>query len=205
MDYDDPYTTPQFVVGSRVIFCLGTPDIVKARYGLIGKGAYGQGTVREEDNGVYYLDDLAVYRGEEDLIARRTDPVGIDDAVWFHEDELTLAPLPINQETTFGEVRVMLNKAMRHLFDEGDWGPTYDWVKIPHAKGFWDHMTLEELRFIAVYQCEGGSEGHYIHVDMLQGISETGIKGTPCFLLKTFGGLEHAQRIQSMAQVLLGV
>jgi len=195
--------------GQRVRFCLGTPDIIQARFAVIGRGAYGEGTIQDGPEGdLYIIGDLEVFRGEEDLATRRTDPYGLGDSVYVAAEELEVAPLRINQETTFGEVHRMLNKATAHLEEggmDGGWSPIYDWVKIPHTKGFWDHMTLEELRFVAVYHATGGSEGHYIHVDMISGVGDGGIKGTGCFLAKTFGGREHAQLIQNTVQLLLDV
>jgi len=193
--------------GQRVRFCLGTPDVIKARFAIIGKGAYGEGTIEGEDDGVYFLSDIEVMRDEGTLDSRRTDPYGLDDWVYMAADELELAPLPIERSTTMGEVRAMLSKATAHIEHEG-WSCCYDWQGLDHTTEFYGFLEINELRFIAVYHAEGGNEGHYIYVDMLSGCGNGkpfGVKGTSLFLCKTFMGRDEAQRLQNMVQILLSV
>lgn len=44
---------------------------------------------------------------------------------------------------------------------------------------------------IAVYAVTGGSEGHYVHVDLITGVQEH----TLLLLVKTFAGMTHARQI----------
>ena len=44
---------------------------------------------------------------------------------------------------------------------------------------------------IAVYAVTGGSEGHYVHVDLVTGVQEH----TNLLLVKTFAGMTHARQI----------
>jgi hypothetical protein len=44
---------------------------------------------------------------------------------------------------------------------------------------------------IAVYAVTGGSEGHYVHVDLITGVGEH----TNLLLVKTFAGMTHARQI----------
>jgi len=69
-----------------------------------------------------------------------------------------------------------------------------------------DATTLDEIRYrwICVFPVTGGSEGHYIHVDLIwQNDYREG--RVPLFMIKTFGG--HAEAIQIAGELcrLLGV
>jgi hypothetical protein len=195
----------KFVVGQRVDFCFAQPDVVKARCAMVSDTPCGQATVGEVIEGpintLYRLDDLEVCRGEK-IIADRMGKAGL----WAKDDEVFLAPFPIGDKTTLGEVRVMLNKATEHVQDEGGWSSTYDCgtSKISSDTPYWEYV--KDYRFIAVFQVEGGSEGHYVHIDAISGVRANGeTEGVSLFLLKTFGGLEQAQLIQNTVQVLLSV
>lgn len=58
-------------------------------------------------------------------------------------------------------------------------------------------------RWIASYAVTGGSEGHYIHIDIIGADGEEG-KVRQVFLGKTFRGMAHAQRIAARCAELLG-
>ncbi len=58
----------------------------------------------------------------------------------------------------------------------------------------------DNIKWIACYAVTGGSEGHYIHVDL---IDREG-RRTLTFLGKTFQGMAHAQAIANRCAELLG-
>jgi hypothetical protein len=61
----------------------------------------------------------------------------------------------------------------------------------------WDHWPSNVFR-VAVFAVEGGSEGHYVHVDVYTRDDPGGeLKVTNVFLLKTFLGMEHALRLSN--------
>jgi len=55
----------------------------------------------------------------------------------------------------------------------------------------------KDVRRIAVFAVQGGSEGHYVHVDVYTGEGYEETKVTTLFLLKTFLGMEHALRLSN--------
>jgi len=123
----------------------------------------------------------------------------------FDLDFVILKPLEITEEMGVESVRKMLNKATEHLHDEGGFSTMYKWHK---ALGDVKKQSFYEALqggFIAVYHVEGGSEGHYIHIDAIGATEDGTLKGIPLFLLKTFEGTKRAQEIQDLAQILLGV
>lgn len=63
---------------------------------------------------------------------------------------------------------------------------------------------LESYRWIACYVVTGGSEGHYVHVDLISGYDHDW-SGKVLHLItgKTFLGLEHAQKIANRCAELL--
>ena len=65
---------------------------------------------------------------------------------------------------------------------------------------------VEDYRWTACYAVKGGSEGHYIHVDLVQGY-DCDYKGTSLHLVtgKTFLGLGHAMKIANRCAELLQV
>ena len=69
---------------------------------------------------------------------------------------------------------------------------------------FW--KLVEGCRWIACYAVTGGSEGHYIHVDLIHGYDQewTG-KALHLITGKTFLGLAHALKIANRCAELLGV
>jgi hypothetical protein len=67
-------------------------------------------------------------------------------------------------------------------------------------------MLLESYRWIACYVVTGGSEGHYVHVDLIGGYDHDW-SGKTLHLItgKTFLGLAHAQKIANRCAELLRV
>lgn len=60
------------------------------------------------------------------------------------------------------------------------------------------------VRRVAVFAVEGGSEGHYVHVDVYTpNKAANGLEVTNVFLLKTFLGMEHALRLSNELTRLL--
>lgn len=61
-------------------------------------------------------------------------------------------------------------------------------------------------RWIACYAVTGGSEGHYIHIDLIHGYDQDW-SGKALHLItgKTFLGLNHAQKIANRCAELLRV
>lgn len=64
----------------------------------------------------------------------------------------------------------------------------------------------ENYRWIACYAVTGGSEGHYIHIDLIHGYDQDW-SGKALHLItgKTFLGLNHAQKIANRCAELLHV
>ena len=58
-----------------------------------------------------------------------------------------------------------------------------------------DEVWPDDVRRIAVFTVQGGSEGHYVHVDVYTGKGYEEHKVVSLFLLKTFAGMEHALRL----------
>lgn len=58
----------------------------------------------------------------------------------------------------------------------------------------------DRVRWIACYAVTGGSEGHYIHVDLIYYDKRRDL----VFLGKTFQGMEHAQKIAAKCADELG-
>jgi hypothetical protein len=69
---------------------------------------------------------------------------------------------------------------------------------------FW--KLLESCRWVACYAVTGGSEGHYVHVDLIHGYDQdwTG-KARHLITGKTFLGLAHALKIANRCAELLPV
>lgn len=85
-----------------------------------------------------------------------------------------------------------LNCQMRELFDESGFSNTLAW-ETPNA------LWPLKYRWIAVYAVTGGSEGHYIHIDVIADDKRTMIG-----LCKTFQGWDHACQIAAIAGKILG-
>ncbi len=123
-------------------------------------------------------------------------------------------------------IRRIFNRAVRVVTREGliDEGLSIfpSLTKYNHAEpwGVADdspcQKTFEELlpgfRCVACFAVTGGSEGHYIHVELLGWDEEQSRRtgqsvGTRVlvFIGKTFQGLAHAQALASRLAVLLGV
>ena len=67
----------------------------------------------------------------------------------------------------------------------------------------WTHWPDDVVRTV-VFAVEGGSEGHYVHVDVYtRGTYDNEVKVTGVFLLKTFLGMEHALRLSNELTRLL--
>lgn len=62
-----------------------------------------------------------------------------------------------------------------------------------------ENAPFPEFRFIACYPVTGGSEGHYIHIDVVKDG-----KHEPIFLGKTFKGFERACEIANACSRHLG-
>jgi hypothetical protein len=90
-----------------------------------------------------------------------------------------------------------LNPRVRELIKEAN----------DHFEGFSDTSWMnegcktwpEKYRWISVYPVTGNSEGHYIHVDVINGKNRHMV-----MMSKTFGGWEVACQIANAAGKLLG-
>ena len=91
---------------------------------------------------------------------------------------------------------------------------SYDWDKsmppwIIERRGFGPvdgHTKIGDLRYrwLAVFPVTGGSEGHYVHVDLI-GEKDGQIWTLPLFLGKTFNGLDHAIEMAGILARVLDV
>ena len=111
-----------------------------------------------------------------------------------------MTKLTVTQTDTVADVCGKL----RAVFDEEHLIDEYFSVSGPPDQPFW--KLLEGYRWIACYAVTGGSEGHYIHVDLIHGYGHdwTG-KALHLITGKTFLGLAHAQKIANRCAELLRV
>lgn len=74
----------------------------------------------------------------------------------------------------------------------------------PHGNRKWNEL-VRDYRWIACYAVTGGSEGHYVHVELI-GYDQAERRPKICQLMlaKTFQGMEHALKIAGRLSVLLG-
>jgi hypothetical protein len=64
---------------------------------------------------------------------------------------------------------------------------------------------VREYRWIACYAVTGGSEGHYVHVDLVGDIDDRGVRPVqPVAVVKTFQGMAHAYAIAARCAEVLG-
>jgi len=121
-----------------------------------------------------------------------------------------------SDQLTISQALGGVNFACSHLFDESSFSATYEWLKVSGACR-WDDYA-KGTRFLAVYPVRGGSEGHYVHIDLLTGVGNfrheeagptlgqpkhDGLLGKPLGICKTFKGMRHAQLIANTAQLAL--
>ena len=95
-------------------------------------------------------------------------------------------------------------KKLRDVLQAEDLIDEYFSLAIETDATFW--KLLESYRWIACYAVTGGSEGHYIHVDLIDGFDRewTG-KALHLITGKTFLGLAHALKIANRCAELLRV
>ena len=120
-----------------------------------------------------------------------------------HARSIRVHELPLRE--LFLELHEILDAVPDHSHE--GLSTTYRWdgeQNTPHARASYDtrgfgmltdHTKLGDIRYrwLSVFPVTGGSEGHYIHVDLIwQREYQEG--RVPLFLLKTFGG--HAKAIQ---------
>jgi hypothetical protein len=110
----------------------------------------------------------------------------------------TMNQLTITATDTVADVCTKLRAVLQaeDLIDE------YFSLSIVTDETFWS--LNERYRWIACYAVTGGSEGHYIHVDLISGYGEdwTG-KALHLITGKTFLGLAHALKIANRCAELL--
>ena len=111
--------------------------------------------------------------------------------------------LSYQEETTVREVLGAANAACCHLFDESSFSETVSYLGLKPEMRFDEYA--KGLSFVTVYAVRGGSEGHYVHIDMLSRVRELpdgtrGIQGRPLGMCKTFRGLAHAELIAATAR-----
>ncbi len=96
------------------------------------------------------------------------------------------------------EVIGELNAQLAPLFDEGRFSDVTAWTKAPS-----DPAPMWPLRWawIACYAVTGGSEGHYIHIDVITRETRVAVAMGLC---KTFQGYAHACAIAAAAGEILG-
>lgn len=102
-----------------------------------------------------------------------------------------------------GEIVSDIEKKIRRLVDEYfTLGGSF---KYPVGGGTDGHLTeCPKVQRIAVFTVTGGSEGHYVHVDLyVEEDRKTVVKNLA--LLKTFKGKKHARRVEARIADLLGV
>ena len=108
--------------------------------------------------------------------------------------------LTITQTDTVADVC----RKLRAVLDEDNLLDEYFSVSGMAERSF--RYLVEGYRWIACYAVTGGSEGHYIHVDLIGGYDHDW-SGKALHLItgKTFLGLTHAQKIANRCAELLRV
>ena len=93
---------------------------------------------------------------------------------------------------------------LRDVLQADDLVDEYFSLSIETDLSFW--KLLESCRWIACYAVTGGSEGHYVHIDLIHGYDQdwTG-KARHLITGKTFLGLAHALKIANRCAELLPV
>jgi len=111
-----------------------------------------------------------------------------------------MSELNITAADTVADVYQKLRDILEaeNLIDE------YFSLSIVTDQTFW--KLVESWRWIACYAVTGGSEGHYVHVDLISGYDQdwTG-KAHHLITGKTFLGLAHALKIANRCAELLRV
>ena len=72
-----------------------------------------------------------------------------------------------------------------------------------HYEGW--NIECPKANRVTVYAVTGGSEGHYVHVDLYVRDEQEGTKVVPLMLVKTFKGMAAARRIADRLADSLGV
>jgi len=105
--------------------------------------------------------------------------------------------LRLRDDMTVKQIWRRLDRVLRRerLSDEGI--SMAEW-RVNTTVPFW--ALIPNPRWIACYAVTGGSEGHYVHVDLIG--SEEARKLV--FLCKTFEGMDHAYKIAQRCAELLG-
>ncbi len=95
-------------------------------------------------------------------------------------------------------------RRLRTVLDEDDLIDEYFDLSNPIDQTFF--RLLEDYRWIACYAVTGGSEGHYIHIDLVHGYDRD-YSGKALHLItgKTFLGLDHALKVANRCAELLRV
>jgi hypothetical protein len=102
-----------------------------------------------------------------------------------------------------GYLRKVRNKTVKEVFDETvaflkerDLYDELDYFSISHPWSIDAKKTdfPNPWRWIACYAVVGGSEGHYIHVDVI----DTEGKREMIFIGKTFSGMDHALKVSNL-------
>jgi len=95
-------------------------------------------------------------------------------------------------------------RKLRDVLQAEDLIDEYFSLSIETDQTFW--KLLEGHRWVACYAVTGGSEGHYIHLDLIGGYDQdwTG-KALHLITAKTFLGLPHALKIANRCAELLRV
>jgi hypothetical protein len=117
------------------------------------------------------------------------------------EVTIQLDPLEIRDDSLFKDVVKQLNAVIKRVYGNNEENFGYGMTPIADTAKWYDFAN----RFLIVFCVAGASEGHYIHVESLQGsmqkhrMSET----RNILLAKTFNGFERAQEIVRLVQFLL--
>lgn len=95
-------------------------------------------------------------------------------------------------------------RRLRAVLESEDLIDEYFSVSIDTDQPF--QKLAENYRWVACYAVTGGSEGHYIHIDLIHGYDQDW-SGKALHLItgKTFLGLNHAQKIANRCAELLRV
>jgi len=148
----------------------------------------------------------ALHSGDEPTAPEpTTGPVALD--IWIKDPDGGPYLKKVRNRTR-AEIFYDLQARLLALPPDGEDGPVVDEYFSPGWYGDKDvgAQPIPAWRWVACYAVTGGSEGHYVHVDLIsEGDRAAGVGWQALRLAtgKTFRGMAHAQRIAAICAALL--
>jgi hypothetical protein len=132
------------------------------------------------------------------------------DLAIYHEADKETGLCKFNRMVTYGEMKKAMDQALKQapameegknwkgeplsLLDELD----YFSFSLKYERDINQDMSTQiprRINWVACFAVEGGSEGHYIHVELIYSDEKGNQRRELAFLGKTFMGLDHALKV----------